>query len=127
MTTNRSCRSGGPFEPSPSGSQLFFFSVLALSFPSFFFFYPSPPAPLSPEISFQHTKPCKNRPRVFKLRPVCKDVPACYAASGYCCSGAPCLILSSLCTLFLQRTKLTNEESDMMRARREGCKQVLLL
>lgn len=38
MTTNRSRRSGGPFEPSPCGSQLFFFPVLALSFPSLFFF-----------------------------------------------------------------------------------------
>lgn len=64
----------------------FFFSPVLALFP-LFFFYPLPPAPLSPEISFQHSKPCKNRPRVFKLRPVCKDVPACYAASGYCCSG----------------------------------------
>lgn len=38
MTTNRSRRSGGPFEPSPCGSQLFF-PVLALSFPSLFFIF----------------------------------------------------------------------------------------
>ncbi len=59
MTTNRSCRSGGPFEPFPCGSQLFF-PVLALSFPSLSFSSTAPP--FSPEISFQHTKPCKNRP-----------------------------------------------------------------
>lgn len=76
----------------PSAEVSFFFPVLALSFPSFFSIHPPPP-PLSPEISFQHAKPCKNRPRVFKLRPVCKDVPACSAASGYCRSGP----LASLC------------------------------
>lgn len=44
MTTNRSRRSGGPFEPSPCGSQPFFFPVLALSFPSLLFFiHRSPP------------------------------------------------------------------------------------
>lgn len=84
MTTNRSRRSRGLFEtPQPHcGSQLF---APPRVFPLIFFFFLYPF--LSPEISFQQPEPCKNRPRVLKPGPVCKNVPACYAAQGHWCRG----------------------------------------
>lgn len=99
-----------------------FFSWARSLFPLTFFFISTAP-PFSPEISFQHAKPCKNRPRVFKLRPVRKDVPACYTASGYCCSGphVPLVvcpqfifIVAAIIKREMQHTKLTNEEPDVM-------------
>lgn len=54
-----------------------------------FFFSWSTLPPCPPEISFQHAKPCKNRPRVFTLTPVCKVILVCWAGRSSCCSG-PC-------------------------------------
>lgn len=67
--------------------------VFALSF-----FYPF----LSPEISFQQPEPCKNRPRVFKLGPVWKDVPAC--------SAAPAPPNISVCATNIQSSWLKSRE-----------------
>lgn len=106
VTTNRSRRSRAPFEPSLCGSQLFFpFFFPAPTFPSFLLTPPlhfNPPPP--PEISFQHTKPCKNRPPASEPGPVCKDVPACHTASGCRRRSAPSSYSSSsLAASFLQR------------------------
>lgn len=112
----------------PVRKSAFFFSCARSLFPLTSFFYP-PLAPFSPEISFQHAKPCKNRPRVLKLRPACKDVPACYAVSGCCCSGPHvpeknvfsllvcpqfvlivCIVVAAIIIGEMQRTKFDNEE-----------------
>lgn len=54
-----------------------FFPELALAIfflsPHSLFLFSLPPL-FPPEISFQHAKPCKNSPRVPRLRAVCKDV-----------------------------------------------------
>lgn len=73
---------------------LWSFPVRMYAFSFFLHLFSFSPRFFLPEIYFQHTKPCKNRLQVFNLGPVCKDVPACYAAPCYCCFGAPCLILS---------------------------------
>lgn len=76
----------------PGAEVSFFFSTHF----SFLFFFSSSAPPFPPEISFQRAKPCKNRPRVFKLRPDCKDVLACSAATGCCCSEQCLLRLNGL-------------------------------
>ncbi len=111
----------------PSAEVSFFFLCSPSLCPHFFL---STAPPFSPEISFQHAKPCKNRPRVFKLKPVCKDVPACFAASGCYCSGmhvcernvsSGCVICVCwehfCCSGYYGRKcniELTNKEPDMM-------------
>lgn len=52
--TNRSCKSGGPFEP--LSTEVSFSPALSLSLLS------PLPSLLAPEMGFQHTKPWKNRP-----------------------------------------------------------------
>lgn len=88
MTTNRSCRNGGPFEPFLCGSQLFPPSLLSLSPSLYIHLYPPTPPPFPPEMSFQHTKPCKNRPHECFRRGT--RLQRCHGTLGRVCQAGRC-------------------------------------